>query len=584
MIRITEVNSFELLEPHREVWNSLLQRSRSNVVFLTYEFCQCWWKTMGAGHELIVLLAKDDQEIVGIAPLMINKRQRFGLRRRVVEFIRTLHSDYLDFIAAGDREAIIAAFWEHLWSIRDRWDYVRLWEIPEQSDTTTISGECLTASGRAYDDIHASTCPVIELGEQTDDVLKKIQKDSALRRRLNQLQRVGELEFRHAATLDQAMSYLDLFFQYHITRWETTCTPSTFYRASERDFYRELAKALLPEGWLALACFSSGEMCIGFHFAFEYNGAVASHRSAHCTYFNKYSPGRVLIYRHVEYCAAKGLREFDCLAGEEQYKGQLAKTLRHNRGFFLYKCAMQKGWEHLKGRLRACFPIAGFLRGGRLWPLRMRLRTWRARYGIWGIFKQAVRKAVSPFFQHVCNQLFVWSGEPLPSVDCGCKLDIRIGTGEDIKYIAALQGWTPESPGIADVTQRLSKGDRPYLAFCDRTLAHISWVCRRAEVEKEEIGAILHLEPDEAYVMDCKTFFTFRGKNIYPFVLQRILNDLRTEGVRRVYISCLPSNRASQQGILKAGFAKAGRVRVLKLLGRQVGSAKVRPRDYIKHG
>jgi RimJ/RimL family protein N-acetyltransferase len=123
--------------------------------------------------------------------------------------------------------------------------------------------------------------------------------------------------------------------------------------------------------------------------------------------------------------------------------------------------------------------------------------------------------------------------------------------------------------------ERFEKGDKPYLAFCGRVLAHVAWVCKRPEVEMGEIWGSLAFRDNEAYIMDCNTFFTFRGKNIYPVVLQRILKDLAAEKVGKVYIGCRTSNKASLKGIRKAGFSFVKTIRAVRLFGRKIGPGTI---------
>ena len=202
----------------------------------------------------------------------------------------------------------------------------------------------------------------------------------------------------------------------------------------------------------------------------------------------------------------------------------------------------------------------------------MRLRKYRGRYGTLGLAKKVIHRITSPVFDFSSNQLFEWSGDSIPELAAKCPLEIRVGGDANLNLIASFHGYTEESHQIAGLKERFEKGDKPYLVFCGRVLAHVAWVCRRNEVEMEEIWASLKFKNRQAYIMDCKTFFTFRGKNIYPVVLQRILRDLSGEDVEKVFIGCNPSNTASIKGIKKAGFAPLRKIRAVRLFGKKIGA------------
>jgi hypothetical protein len=216
------------------------------------------------------------------------------------------------------------------------------------------------------------------------------------------------------------------------------------------------------------------------------------------------------------------------------------------------------------------------LGSGNLWKLRMNLRKYRGRYGVLGCIKKAVHRIIAPVFDFSSNALFQWSGSNLPPLlTAKCPLEIRVGSDADLNLIASFHGYTEESPQIAALKKRLEQGDKPYLAFCGMALAHIAWVCRRREVEMGEIWGSIALGDNEAYIMDCHTSFIFRGKGIYPVVLQRILKDLAEERVNRAYIGCRTSNMASLKGISKAGFSPAKKIRAVRLFGKKVGAKTI---------
>src|SRR5688572_23474241 len=70
-------------------WQRLLSQGDTDVVFLTKEWLEAWWTTVGQG-ELLLIAAERDGEVIAIAPL-------FALEGMVF-FLGAGESDYLDFI------------------------------------------------------------------------------------------------------------------------------------------------------------------------------------------------------------------------------------------------------------------------------------------------------------------------------------------------------------------------------------------------------------------------------------------------------------------------------------------------------
>ncbi len=61
-------------------------------------------------------------------------------------------------------------------------------------------------------------------------------------------------------------------------------------------------------------------------------------------------------------------------------------------------------------------------------------------------------------------------------------------------------------------------------------------------------------------IIDCWTIPEHRGKNVYPFLLTRIVEKLRVGALDRVFIEVNERNYASIKGIEKAGFQRFSRI------------------------
>lgn len=92
------------------------------------------------------------------------------------------------------------------------------------------------------------------------------------------------------------------------------------------------------------------------------------------------------------------------------------------------------------------------------------------------------------------------------------------------------------------------------------------WVARQA-VEIGEIGRAINPRDDEIYLYDAFTFAEYRGQNLYPAVLQRILEHSRDAGLRRALIFVMHDNVASIRGVRKAGFREFQRVTYYNIIG-----------------
>lgn len=117
---IKEISTQQGFNNLRSVWNALLQQSGSNTIFATFEWLYTWWEHFGQDKKLFILLAQEGEDVIGIAPLMIEEKKILRyVPIKVISFIGTGISDYADFIIVKEREKVITLFFEYLLKKKD---------------------------------------------------------------------------------------------------------------------------------------------------------------------------------------------------------------------------------------------------------------------------------------------------------------------------------------------------------------------------------------------------------------------------------------------------------------------------------
>lgn len=120
-----------------------------------------------------------------------------------------------------------------------------------------------------------------------------------------------------------------------------------------------------------------------------------------------------------------------------------------------------------------------------------------------------------------------------------------------------------DDPAI--VLQRFARGCRCYVGRVESILATYGWVTFDEE-EIGELGLRIRLGPGEAYIWDCGTVAAYRGQRLYPALLAHIVNELSTEGLRRVWIGADTDNLPSQNGMVLAGFQPVADIVLTRVL------------------
>ncbi len=153
-----------------------------------------------------------------------------------------------------------------------------------------------------------------------------------------------------------------------------------------------------------------------------------------------------------------------------------------------------------------------------------------------------------------------WRGDHLPALTPLAGLTVAVS--EDVAVLARINDLDPR-----EVRARLSAGHRAYVASLDGEPVAYGWAAT-VGASIGELDLAFALPDRDRYLWDFATLPAYRGRGIYPRLLQAIL---AAEGdAERFWIIHAPENRASGVGIAKAGFQAVSELSFHR--GRGVGS------------
>ena len=325
---IKTYEGFLKLSPY---WNSVLAKSEDNNLFLTFEWLSCWWEIFGGGRNIFVLVAREDSEVIGLAPLMITRRGLPFLKAESIEFIGAAISDYQGFIITKNKKKVVEAFFSTILKYSKLWSYFYIKSITENSKSLSIIREILPEKPFVYkirDSNKAYFLPLKSKWEEQHKMLKRNIK-SDIKKRINRLNREGELKYFVISENDDLRRYLPIMFEQHKKRWmEKEGKKSKFYEDGYKKFFHNIAQIGLEKGVLNLTCLKLNETVIAFHFGFCYNKVFYYYIPTFNSEFKVFSPGKVLIYYMLRDQTQRNIKEFDFLFGKEVYKSGWTEEYR----------------------------------------------------------------------------------------------------------------------------------------------------------------------------------------------------------------------------------------------------------------
>jgi len=116
------------------------------------------------------------------------------------------------------------------------------------------------------------------------------------------------------------------------------------------------------------------------------------------------------------------------------------------------------------------------------------------------------------------------------------------------------------------LAQRLERGDNVCVAYKNSDILSYCWIAFD-RISVDEIQMTLNVKNNEVYLYDAYTKPEHRGKGLYPAVLTELLNYSKEKNFSRALIFVQKGNRASHNGVIKAGFTLFQEIIFIKLIG-----------------
>ncbi|TME43285.1 MAG: GNAT family N-acetyltransferase [Chloroflexi bacterium] len=290
-------------------WSAIAKRRAPSSVFLTPE-----WIAVARAHdrgEQITVAAGDPPWAVA------------ALARDADGTVRLAGGELTDEhdVVAAPQDARAAASAVARWIAADAPRRVLVDYVPEDSPTPVTFDEELAACGYAVRRERLVTSPRMALPGAYDAYVQGLGKKERheLRRKLRRFEGARGTGFHWAEDGERAR-ILDRFFALHrLSKGEK----AAFMTNETEAFFRDIADALAPLGWLRLGVVRAHDQDAAVLFAFAYGDTLALYNAAYDPALASLSLGIASHAFAVRDAIAQGFKVYDLLRGDEPYKYDL---------------------------------------------------------------------------------------------------------------------------------------------------------------------------------------------------------------------------------------------------------------------
>lgn len=376
---VTELPHWEALEKD---WRALHARQVQVSPFLSWEWMRTWWDIYGNGRSaLSILVWRQADEVVGIAPFVIDRKARWPLRPkqlRVIRFLGTGEPDadsvvteYGDILAAPGHEQAIAdacALWLCT-AGSSQWDVFACDNVLEDSIVRQNLIPALNSRGRPHRERLSALRYWASLPATWDEYLQTLGKNARNKLTVGRrrMEKAGRYEIETINTPDAMTAALDRLAELHKRRWLTKGHHGAFDSDLFRAFHRKIAGTLAAHDSASVSFIRLDEQDM----AGVYTLSTSDTNFFYQTGFDpalaaNYSPGTVVIGIDIEKTILSGRGRYDFMGSAPgSYKAHYGCTTTQMFHVFTFNRTLRGRlslmlWEAAEAisRLRKSAPAA----------------------------------------------------------------------------------------------------------------------------------------------------------------------------------------------------------------------------------
>jgi len=303
-------------------WNALVEGSIADTPFSRYEYLREWWKTLGGGEwqnaELVLISAKENDQLIGIAPLFIAEYDG----QRALMLLGSIEiSDYLDLIVrADDQASFLAGLLDFLTStVADKWSALDWYNLPDSSPTlAALKTESEKRGWTHHKEIYRPT-PRIPLNGSFDEYLSRVEKKQRheIRRKMRRAaESEKDVHFHVIDSTADIESEMNSFFDLMVQ----DPNKEQFLHPEMREQMTVTIHNAFERGYLWLAFLEVDGTKTAASLNFDYKNKLWDYNSGVGREHMELSPGGVLLAHVIQWCCENGRSEFDFMRGDEEYK------------------------------------------------------------------------------------------------------------------------------------------------------------------------------------------------------------------------------------------------------------------------
>lgn len=337
MIAVERIESFAEFLKLEPQWNDWLAQSDTDIPFLTFEWLKCWWLSYSKDANLLIIIAKDTQGVVGIAPLMrtITRFRRVPVSS--ISFITNYHSNRAGFILLRRKEEAVFSLMQDLFSDKKKPDIMVFDFILSGSDTDIYLEHFLKKKCLPYCKKEASSSPYIPIAQSWEGFYKNL--SSKFRCNLRRYEKRFKEKYLMQVCLETdkpLAETLDNVLSVSRKTWKFKTKTALASNIENMRFYSSLADIARTKNWLNIWLLYAAFEAVAFTYNLNYKNKTYVLKNGFCENFAAFAPSKLVSFFAIKHSFETEKTEYEWLGDKQEFKSEWTSLCKQHYKYWLF--------------------------------------------------------------------------------------------------------------------------------------------------------------------------------------------------------------------------------------------------------
>jgi hypothetical protein len=332
LITISEVSNEAGFASLKPAWDALHKKFPDENPFLSFDWIFNYWKNLGQG-ELFIFTARENEDILCIAPLRLTRRLYMGLPLKEASFISTAHthtdkthflnrllgienrlgwSDQADFLFNPENLEGLRQMIRHLKGVQ-HWDVLDLRELSPDSPTLHILEEEFQQTPCRFEKIESVLTKNVLLPDGFENFQKNLKRKTKrnIHQSTNRLNKLGNVVARHYQEPEEIDRIFPRLVEMEQKGKKGNLKTGSLIKEENRRFHQEFFRNWSSKKQVHLFTLERENNILTYLLVFKGKKIFYLHSTSVDPEFAQYSPGFKIMIEALKTLGHQGFTKFN---------------------------------------------------------------------------------------------------------------------------------------------------------------------------------------------------------------------------------------------------------------------------------